>query len=192
MFSSRKEFLVDDPRLARYDHLIVHCTATPPQLNADAAWVDRVHRARGWRMGGYHAVITRDGVWQDADGGFPTRPIGESGAHVGSCGKGWNGRCFGVALTGGVKKKSPRRAVPILNPRSTWTSSAEDNFTMHQGATLILGIYRFLELHPRVEDVTILGHRDLIALTGAPPKDCPSFDLGTFLDIASMKPWKAS
>ena len=166
-----------DKRLEIYDHLIVHCTATPPNLDADAAWVDRVHRARGWRCCGYHAVITRDGIWQDSDDGHPTRPIGETGAHVGSCGTGWNKRSFGVALAGGVEKYNNR---------------AVDNFTMRQGATLALGLHRFLELHPRWEDVIILGHRDLIAMTNAPPKDCPSFDVGRFLDEVAMIPWEES
>jgi hypothetical protein len=153
----------------------VHCTATSPQTDVDAAWVDRIHRIRGWRMNGYHAIITRQGEWQDADGGFPCRPIGESGAHVGSCGRGWNGRSFGVALSGGVAYRS------FSDENRSWSTPAEDNFTLSQGATLILGICRFLELHPRFEDVTVLGHRDLIALTGAPPKDCPSFDVGELL-----------
>ncbi len=184
MFSSMKEdVLVDDPRLARYDHLVVHCTATPPQLEADAAWVDRLHRTRGWRMCGYHAVITRDGQWQDADGGFPTRPIGDVGAHVGSCGTGWNKRSFGVALVGGVEQRT------FSEQNRTWSAPAQNNFTLHQGATLVLGIHRFLELHPQWEDVTVLGHRDLIAMTGAPPKDCPSFDVGGFMDAVGMIPW---
>ncbi len=176
MFSSMKNaVLVDDPRLARYDHLIVHCTATPPQLDVDAVWVDRLHRARGWRCCGYHVVITRDGLWQDSDDGHPTRPIGESGAHVGNCGRGWNGRSFGVALAGGVSVAGGR---------------GMDNFTLAQGATLYRGICRFLKLHPQSTIVTVLGHRNLIALTGAPPKDCPSFDVGKFMDEICMIPWE--
>jgi N-acetylmuramoyl-L-alanine amidase len=174
---SKNEGPYSDPRLARYDHLIVHCTATPPRLDADAAWVDRLHRARGWNGCGYHAVITRDGVWQDADGGHPARPIGRSGAHVGSCGRGWNGRSFGVALTGGVEDRNPDRA--------------EDNFTPYQGATLYRGILRFLRLHPDPDTVLILGHRDLIVMTGAPPKDCPSFDVGGWLAmVRGLDAWR--
>ena len=174
---SRNEGPYYDSRLARYDHLVVHCTATPPGLDADAAWVDRLHRARGWRCCGYHAVITRGGLWQDSDDGHETRPIGQSGAHVGSCGRGWNGRSFGVALAGGVYSVRGGRA--------------EDNFTMHQGATLLLGILRFMKLHPQPGGVTILGHRDLIERTGAPPKDCPSFDVAEWLAVIyRTKGWR--
>ncbi len=186
MFSNMKNaVLVDDPRLARYDHLIVHCTATPPQLDVDAVWVNRLHRARGWRCCGYHAVITRDGLWQDSDDGYPTRPIGESGAHVGSCGRGWNGRSFGVALAGGVKKG-------IFGGKNrTWSTPAQNNFTLHQGAALYCGIRRFLKLHPQSDVVTVLGHRDLIAITGAPPKDCPSFDVDEWLTaVCGSDAWR--
>ena len=160
-----------DPRLARYDHLVVHCTATPPLADyVDAAWVDRVHRKRGWSMCGYHAVVTRRGIWQDADDDFPARPIGLTGAHVGACGTGWNKRSFGVALAGGVDLQD----------------EPEDNFTFFQAAVLHRGIRGFLELHPDPGSVTVLGHRDLIALTGAPPKACPSFDLREWMRVGGL------
>ncbi|MCP4108619.1 MAG: hypothetical protein GY749_24235 [Desulfobacteraceae bacterium] len=96
-----------DNRLSRYDHLIVHCTATKANMNeVDAAWVDRVHReVRGWRGCGYHAIITRTGEVQLRDNGYPTRHVTEQGAHVGDCGTGWNRRSFGVSLAGGVDIK---------------------------------------------------------------------------------------
>ena len=59
-----------DDRLARYDHLIVHCTATGPDKNGiDAGWVDAVHKNKGWSGCGYHAVITRAGEVQCSAGG---------------------------------------------------------------------------------------------------------------------------
>lgn len=151
-----------DIRLSRYDHLIVHCTATPPNVRVDAAWVDRVHRQRGFTDGcGYHVVIPRDGEWQDRDDNFLCRPIGDPGAHVGDCGVGWNGRSFGIALAGGVD----------ANGKPT------KNFTPHQFDTLQFGIEAFLRLHPKPSAVVLMGHRDLIARTKAPPKACPCFDV---------------
>jgi hypothetical protein len=147
--------------LARYDHLVVHATATNPAVDADAAWVDRAHRARGWRGCGYHAVITRDGEWQDNDDGHPARPIGRQGAHVGDCGPGWNSRSFGVALAGGIG----------------WNGRPENNYTPVQLATLARGIARFTALHPEPWVLRVFGHRDLIAMTDAPPKACPCFDV---------------
>lgn len=150
-----------DFRLSRYDHLIVHCTATPPNVDADAAWVDKAHHNRGFANGnGYHAVITRVGDWQDHDGGFLTRPVGNEGAHVGDCGAGWNGRAFGVSLSGGVDSNG--------HPQM--------NFGEAQMFTLEQGILKFLDLHPNPDSVIIFGHRDLIAQCKAPPKACPCFD----------------
>jgi len=152
-----------DPRLARYDHLIVHVTATSPDNDLDDHDVDRMHKARGFNSCGYNALIQRDGTWLDSDGGAVTRAIGKQGAHVGGCGKGWNGRSFGVSLVGGVDEHN----------------RPDFNFTDAQMTTLRRGIARFLELHPDGADgVEIMGHRDLIAKTDAPVKKaCPCFDV---------------
>lgn len=152
-----------DPRLARYDHLIVHVTATRPGDDFDDRDIDRMHRARGFSSCGYNALIKRDGSWLDSDMGAVTRPIGNQGAHVGGCGAGWNGRSFGVSLVGGVDTQ--------LRP--------EFNMTDAQMATLETGLRRFLSLHPEgASGVRIMGHRDLIRLTDAPiKKACPCFDV---------------
>ncbi len=152
-----------DPRLARYDHLIVHVTATRPDQDFDDKDIDRMHRARGFNGCGYNALIKRDGTWLDSDMGAVTRPIGRQGAHVGTCGPGWNGRSFGVSLVGGVDRHN----------------RPEDNRTDAQTATLIAGINRFLELNPNgASGVTVMGHRDLIRQTDARPKKaCPCFDV---------------
>ena len=152
-----------DMRLARYDHFIVHVTATPPSRDCDDKDVDRMHRARGFSGCGYNAVITRDGRWLDSDMGAVTRPIGQQGAHVGACGPGWNGRSFGVSLAGGVDEH--------MRPAH--------NATPAQMATLAQGIARFLALHPKgAGGVSIMGHRDLIELTNCPRKKaCPCFDV---------------
>ena len=155
-----------DPRLTIYDHLIVHCTATrPSQKNIDAAWVDKLHKKRGWSGCGYHAVITREGQLQMADQGFPTRATGEKGAHVGGCGAGWNQRSFGVTLAGGLDE----------------SGQPENNFTRKQFRTLARLIKAFLEAHEHADNVRILGHRDLIRLTQSPAKACPCFDVAQFL-----------
>ncbi len=151
-----------DPRLARYDHVIVHVTATGPDSDLDDKDIDRMHRARGFSGCGYNALIKRDGTWLDSDGGAVTRGIGKQGAHVGGCGPGWNGRSFGVSLVGGVDEHN----------------RPDFNMTDDQMQTLEAGLHMFLSLHPDGADgVTIMGHRDLIELTDAPVKKaCPCFD----------------
>lgn len=152
-----------DQRLARYDHVIVHVTATNPGQDFDDKDIDRMHRARGFASCGYNALIKRDGTWLDSDMGAITRPIGKQGAHVGGCGPGWNGRSFGVSLVGGVDE----------------ANRPEFNMTDEQMETLEAGIKLFLELHPRGQSgVRILGHRDLIRETDAAVKKaCPCFDV---------------
>lgn len=152
-----------DPRLARYDHLIVHVTATGPDDDFDDKDIDRIHKAMGFSSCGYNALIKRDGHWLDSDDGFVTRAIGTQGAHVGGCGPGWNGRSFGVSLVGGVDENN----------------RPDFNMTDDQMTTLERGIKKFLELHPQgAAGVTIMGHRDLIEQEDAPVKKaCPCFDV---------------
>lgn len=160
MFSKAKS---PDSRLARYDHLIVHVTATKPDQDFDDKDIDRMHRDRGFSSCGYNAIIKRDGTWLDSDGGAVTRPIGKQGAHVGGCGKGWNGRSFGVSLVGGIDS----------------FGRPDFNMTPEQMKTLEKGIKKFRKLHPNgAASVTVMGHRDLIAKTNAPGKKaCPCFDV---------------
>lgn len=155
-----------DSRLTRFDHFIVHCTATrADQANVDARWVDRAHKRRGWSGCGYHAVITRQGKLEMYDDGYPARPLEKTGAHVGGCGAGWNSRSFGVTLAGGVGRDG----------------RPENNFKRAQFATLAKLIKAFLSSHEASGKVTIMGHRDLIRLTGASPKACPCFDVSEYL-----------
>ncbi|MEM6727478.1 MAG: N-acetylmuramoyl-L-alanine amidase, partial [Pseudomonadota bacterium] len=153
-----------DSRLARYDHLIVHVTASPPSADWDDKDVRRIHvNGNGWSRCGYHAIIKRDGTWLDSDNGAVTAKIGASGIHVGGCGRGWNGRSFGVSMVGGVDA----------------SGRPEDNMTDEQFASLEAGIFRFLAIHPKGSaGVQVMGHRDLIAKTNAPNKKaCPCFDV---------------
>lgn len=152
-----------DPRLSRYDHVIVHVTATNPTQDFDDKDIDKMHRKRGFASCGYNALIKRDGTWLDSDMGAVTRPIGKQGAHVGGCGPGWNGRSFGVSLVGGVDE----------------TNRPDFNMTGAQMDTLEDGIMRILDLHPRGRgSVRIMGHRDLIRETDAAVKKaCPCFDV---------------
>jgi hypothetical protein len=165
---------VKDSCLRRYDHLIVHCTATKPsQKNVDAAWVDNLHKNKGWSGCGYHAVITRSGDIQLYDKGYPARPVTNAGAHVGGCGPGWNRRSFGVCLAGGVDENN----------------EPENNFMDIQFNNLSDLISDFLDSHPSPETIRIMGHRDLIRMNNASPKACPCFDVADFLsDRNIMEP----
>lgn len=72
--------------------LIVHCAATPPDLDIGAKEIDQWHRERGWQGNGYHAVIRRSGEVEDG------RPFERQGAHA----YGYNDNSIGVVLVGGI------------------------------------------------------------------------------------------
>ena len=148
-----------------YDHLIVHASATPPSMDVGASWIDREHRRRGFSMNGYHIVITRSGERQWHGTGHRTRPIGKAGAHVGGCGAGWNQRCLGVCLIGGVKEDG---------------RTPEQNFTDAQYAELWAVIQEAVDAFGIPED-NVMGHRDLIKITKAAPKACPCFSVREWL-----------
>lgn len=146
--------------MKRYiDHIIIHCAATPPTSDIGAAEIDKWHRARGWWGCGYHYIIRRDGTIESEEKGNRCRPLTRAGAHVGDCGRGWNSRSIGVCMVGGVDSDN----VP------------EDNFTEAQWKSLEEVVLTLLERFSSI--TTIGGHRDLIELTGASPKACPSFEV---------------
>lgn len=144
------------------DHIIIHCSATPPTSNLTSEDIDRMHKQRGWSGTGYHVVICRDGTIETYDNGNKCRPLNQPGAHVGACGPGWNTRSFGICLIGGVD----------ANGRS------ENNYTPMQWKSLEEVVLWLLEKYPSVTHIG--GHRDLIRATNAAPKDCPCFDVATW------------
>lgn len=145
------------------DHIIVHCSATEHGKDFSASDIDKWHRARGWLGNGYHFVIRLDGTIESKAKGNRCRPLDKAGAHVGDCGPGWNRRTIGICLIGGLKNGKP---------------SVE--YTQAQYDSLYRLINDLDDVF-RVGVERIIGHRDLIQLTGAPPKDCPCFDVQEWL-----------
>lgn len=142
--------------------IAIHCSATKPSVNVDAAMIDRWHRKQGWLQIGYHFVITRAGKVEKG------RPLGMQGAHV----AGFNDRSIGICLAGGIGESSDR---------------PENNFTDDQFAALgeLLN-----ELRPQFPaDVVVQGHRDFFGDTNKDGvidrrdwlKDCPCFDVKSWV-----------
>lgn len=149
-----------------HDHLIVHTLYTKPSMDVGAVWTDRVHRQKGWSQCGYHAVIRRDGTLEWELTGHPTRRIGETGAHVGGCGPGWNRRSLGISLAGGMREDG---------------RGPEMNFTEAQMETLRAFIVAAVD-QLGIPITNVMGHRDLIKLTNAAPKACPCFSVREWMD----------
>ena len=76
----------------RIDLIIIHCSAVKPGQTSSAKQIDVWHRARGWRMIGYHYVVRRDG----------TIEVGRLESQVGAHCSGYNSRSIGVCYEGGL------------------------------------------------------------------------------------------
>ena len=85
-----KAFLPHDER--RIDAIIVHCTATPPDMQVTVDDIDRWHKARGWKGIGYHYVVDLDG----------TVYRGRADRCVGAHCRGHNAHSIGVCYVGGL------------------------------------------------------------------------------------------
>jgi len=130
-------------------YLVVHCAATPPEMDIGAKEIDLWHRQRGWSGIGYHFVIRRDGRVEAG------RPLDRPGAHA----QGFNLLSWGICLVGGVTEAGAN-------------GDAENNFTDAQFEALESTLRWLQQLAP---EAVVLGHRDLPS-PHARLKACPSFD----------------
>ncbi len=131
--------------------IIVHCSATPPDMNIGANEIRKWHTdpppsGRGWRDIGYHYVIRRNG---EVDHGRDENVVG---AHC----EGHNANSIGICLVGGINKQG----------------DAENNFTPEQFATLKNWLKAIRDDHP---GSTIHGHNEFSS------KACPSFNVQDWL-----------
>lgn len=120
--------------------LVVHGSATQASMDVTVKDIDRWHREKGWRMVGYHFVITRQGVVQMG------RPLEWSGAHA----LGFNDKSLGICMVGGADAKG----------------KSENNYTLDQFAALG---ELLLNLQSEYPGAKIVGHRDLPGNTTACP-----------------------
>jgi N-acetylmuramoyl-L-alanine amidase len=134
-------------------YLVVHCSATPPDMDVDATMIDRWHRQQGWFGIGYHFVIKRNGELQTG------RPITQAGAHairVNDC-------SLGICLAGGVSKEDPR--------------TAENNFTPAQMRALQRLLEQLLVKFPAAQ---VIGHRDVEPKKACPSFDAAKWWEGLY------------
>lgn len=82
--------------LRALDTIIIHCSATPPDMDVGAAEIRTWHLSRKFCDIGYHYVIRRSGAVEAG------RPIDLAGAHC----KGHNANSIGVCLVGGVERRA--------------------------------------------------------------------------------------
>lgn len=113
--------------------IVIHCSATRPSQDIDAAEITRWHRQRGFVAIGYHYVIKRDGTVEQG------RPEDTVGAHV----SGHNSNSIGICLVGGVSEND--------------VNKPESNFTKEQMAALKTLI---TDIRTRYPNTKVQGHRD--------------------------------
>ena len=113
------------------DLIVVHCSATPRDMDIGAVEIDGWHKARGWNGIGYHRVIRRDGTIEEGRG------LDSVGAHV----EGQNSHSIGVCVIGGVDEHG--------KPQS--------NFSGAQWGSLKKVILELLRLYPGCR---VAGHNE--------------------------------
>lgn len=125
-------------KVTRY--VVLHCAATPPNLDVGVAEIRNWHRARGYSDIGYHFVIRRNGRIETG-----RQPESAIGAHV----KNHNADTIAVCLVGGVDKRG----------------RPESNYTEAQWTAL----KRLAGDLARRFNAKILGHRDFPKVAKACP-----------------------
>lgn len=118
------------------DKIIIHCSATPEDMDIGRDEIDRWHRERGWLGIGYHYVVRRDGTVEEG------RPENQVGAHV----YGHNKNSIGICMIGGIDADDHDKA--------------EDNYTDAQWEALTPLVENLLGRYP---DADVLGHNELAA-----------------------------
>ncbi len=89
------------------DLIIVHCSATPPDMDIGVEDIRRWHLQQGWRDIGYHFVIRIDGSIESG------RDLDVVGAHC----YGHNSHSVGICMVGGWD--------PVRMPASNYYTAAQ-------------------------------------------------------------------
>jgi len=118
--------------MRKIDQIIIHCSATPPQMDIGTEEIREWHKERGFNDVGYHYIIKRGGELQKG------RSIDVQGAHA----RGHNKNSIGVCLIGGLDKD--------MKPN--------DNYTIMQKRKLRTLVNVLVVTFPGSE---VVGHRDI-------------------------------
>ena len=115
----------------RIDAIVVHCTASKPDVDLTAQDVRTMHKRQGWSDIGYHYLIRLDGRIELG------REVDIIGAHV----EGHNAHTIGVCYVGGLDKNG----------------KPYDTRTENQKASLLSLLMMLRKTYPKA---VIKGHRD--------------------------------
>jgi N-acetylmuramoyl-L-alanine amidase len=155
--------------MRRINRIVVHCSATMEGKPFNAAAIDAMHKARGFKKIGYHYVVLLDGTIEKG------RAESEVGAHA----QGYNANSIGVCYIGGVGYDSVTRRVRGKDTRTPMQKEAMRN------------LIRQIKL--RYPGARVMGHRDLSPDLNRDGKitseefikECPCFNAMTEYDSVS-------
>ncbi len=119
--------------------VIIHCSATKPNMDIGVKEIRGWHVAQGWQREGYHHVIRRDGTVEEG------RPHALIGAHT----KGENADSLGICVVGGIDKDG----------------KPEANFTPAQWASLERLVWQLVARYPGIE---VSGHNNWTTAKACP------------------------
>lgn len=139
--------------------IVVHCAATPPDVDVGADEIRKWHLAKGWSDIGYHFVVRRNGTVEAG------RSLEWQGAHA----EGHNYESIAICLVGGVRR-DPDADGKDDEDGPKWDLVPEANFTETQWTSLESLVHLMLKRFP---GAAVIGHRDFPGVT----KACPSFDV---------------
>lgn len=138
--------------MAKFTHLMWHCTATKRGRHYDRSHIERWHLVeRGWSRVGYSALVLLSGdfdilIPHDKDDVIESWEL-SNGA------KGWNGRTKHLCYVGGL---------------DFYGKEPMDTRTTHQAKVMAAITKIYTMLWP---DIKVIGHNQVS------PKACPSFDV---------------
>ena len=116
-------------QMRKINEIILHCTATKEGKEFHASDVDRWHKAKGWKMIGYHYFIALDGTIEKG------RPVEMVGAHT----VGHNANSIGIVYCGGLDSDG----------------KPKDTRTPEQKESMYLLVYQLLNIYGlSIKDVT--------------------------------------
>ena len=144
------------------NQIVIHCTATPIDVDYTFEKLIDDHKARGFNACGYHRYIKRDGTI------YIGRHFDKVGAHAG---KGHNLKSIGISYEGGI----------IAGGNASKPKHAKDTRTQAQKDAIVKCIKEAMAYG---NITSIVGHRDLspdldgdgIVEPNEWIKQCPCFD----------------
>lgn len=175
------------------DAIVIHCSATPEGKPVTLEDIDRMHRAKRWKMVGYNYVIELDGKIRTG------RPLTMTGAHAnteGLSGKSYNLHSIGICYIGGVEAALNKKGEIVEKLNSRGKPIAKDTRTPAQKKSMVKLVYELIDRYPNIKEV--IGHRDTSPDKNGDGfinryewiKECPCFEVRAEFPMSICKPKK--